>query len=71
MLQLFGVGDMDENEPRAVTDAFNDPAAAQRNPFVATDAASEGLNLQMTARYLLCILMCRGIRRELSNARPH
>ena len=24
VLQLFGVGDMDENERKAVTDAFND-----------------------------------------------
>ena len=52
VLELFGVGDMDENERKAVTDAFNDPTAAVRI-LVATDAASEGLNLQTTARYLL------------------
>ena len=52
VLQLFGVGDMDENERKAVTNAFNDPTATVRI-LVATDAASEGLNLQSTARYLL------------------
>ena len=48
IVQLFGSGDMDEREKEAV---FNDPASAARI-LVATDAASEGLNLQRTARYL-------------------
>lgn len=52
VLQLFGVGDMDEAEREAVTTAFNDPSAPVR-VLVATDAASEGLNLQASARYLL------------------
>jgi superfamily II DNA or RNA helicase len=49
-LSLFG--GMDDNERRAVKDAFNDPEAEVR-VLVATDAASEGLNLQQTARYML------------------
>lgn len=51
IVQLFGSGDMDEREKEAVKTAFNDPASAARI-LVATDAASEGLNLQRTARYL-------------------
>jgi hypothetical protein len=51
IVQLFGSGDMDEREREAVKAAFNDPASAARI-LVATDAASEGLNLQRTARYL-------------------
>jgi superfamily II DNA or RNA helicase len=49
-LSLYG--GMDDGERRAVKDAFNDPAAEVR-VLVATDAASEGLNLQQTARYML------------------
>ncbi len=45
-------GGMDEAERDAIKAAFNDPAAPVRI-LVATDAASEGLNLQKTARYLL------------------
>ncbi len=52
VLQLFGSGEMDDRERKAVTAAFNDPAHPVR-VLVATDAASEGLNLQQTARYLL------------------
>ena len=48
---LFGTG-MDAAERDAIKDAFNDPADAVRI-LIATDAASEGLNLQETARYLL------------------
>jgi hypothetical protein len=51
IVQLFGSGEMDEREKEAVKAAFNDPASAVRI-LVATDAASEGLNLQRTARYL-------------------
>lgn len=51
IVQLFGSGDMDEREREAVKAAFNDPDSAARI-LVATDAASEGLNLQRTARYL-------------------
>ena len=50
LLLLFG--GMDEIERGLVKDAFNDPAASVRI-LLATDAASEGLNLQRTARYLL------------------
>jgi superfamily II DNA or RNA helicase len=49
-LSLFG--GMDDAQRRAVKDAFNDPEAEVR-VLVATDAASEGLNLQQTARYML------------------
>lgn len=49
---LYGVGSMDKKHRDAVIDAFNDPADPVRI-LVATDAASEGLNLQETARYLL------------------
>lgn len=51
IVQLFGSGDMDDREREAVKAAFNDPDSAARI-LVATDAASEGLNLQRTARYL-------------------
>lgn len=50
ILTLYG--GMDENERDLVKQAFNDPASTVRI-LVATDAASEGLNLQRTARYLL------------------
>ena len=43
---------MDEPERDTIKRAFNDPADPVR-VLVATDAASEGLNLQATARYLL------------------
>lgn len=49
-LSLFG--GMQDDERRAVKDAFNNKAATVR-VLVATDAASEGLNLQQTARYML------------------
>lgn len=45
-------GGMDDNERDAIKAAFNDPADPVRI-LVATDAASEGLNLQETARFLL------------------
>jgi hypothetical protein len=51
VVNLFGSGEMDEREKEAVKSAFNDPASAARI-LIATDAASEGLNLQRTARYL-------------------
>lgn len=50
ILSLFG--GMDDPEREDVKGSFNDPAAHVRI-LVATDAASEGLNLQETARYLL------------------
>jgi superfamily II DNA/RNA helicase len=49
ILQLFGGPDCDRD---AIIAAFNDPVDPVRI-LVATDAASEGLNLQETARYLL------------------
>ena len=55
VLTLFGAGGaegMGEDDREAVKSAFNDPGAAVRI-LVATDAASEGLNLQRTARRLL------------------
>lgn len=55
ILTLFGVGGpggMGNVERESVKDAFNDPAARVRI-LIATDAASEGLNLHRTARYLL------------------
>ena len=55
VLTLFGSGGpegMDETGRVHVKAAFNDPAAPVR-VLVATDAASEGLNLHRTARYLL------------------
>ena len=45
-------GGMDKSQRLAVRVAFNDPEAPVR-VLVATDAASEGLNLQETARHLL------------------
>lgn len=45
-------GGMGDAEREQIKDAFNDPEAAVR-VLVATDAASEGLNLQSTARYIL------------------
>ena len=44
-------GGMDDREREAIKTAFNDPADAVRI-LLATDAASEGLNLQETARFL-------------------
>ena len=55
ILTLFGVGGptgMGATERDSVKAAFNDPDADVRI-LVATDAASEGLNLHRTARYLL------------------
>ena len=55
VLTLFGSGGpegMDEAGRENVKAAFNDPASRVR-VLVATDAASEGLNLHRTARYLL------------------
>jgi superfamily II DNA or RNA helicase len=49
-LSLYG--GMDDCERRPVKNAFNDPAGEVR-VLVATDAASEGLNLQQSARYML------------------
>jgi len=49
-LSLYG--GMDDGEREQIKEQFNDPNAAVR-VLVATDAASEGLNLQATARYLL------------------
>lgn len=48
--QLYG--GMNEDEREAVKRAFNDPDSSVRI-LVATDAASEGLNLQHTARLLM------------------
>jgi hypothetical protein len=45
-------GGMDDKQRDAVKAAFNDPASPARI-LIATDAASEGLNLQETARLLL------------------
>jgi superfamily II DNA or RNA helicase len=50
ILQLYG--GMDDIVREAVKAGFNDPAHPVR-VLVATDAASEGLNLQETARYLI------------------
>ena len=55
VLTLFGTGGshgMDEAAREEVKAAFNDPASPVRL-LIATDAASEGLNLHRTARYLL------------------
>ncbi len=49
-LCLFG--GMDDISREAIKDAFNDPNHKVRI-LLATDAASEGLNLQSTARYVL------------------
>jgi superfamily II DNA or RNA helicase len=45
-------GGMDDPEREQIKDAFNDPVHKVRI-LLATDAASEGLNLQSTARHLL------------------
>ncbi len=45
-------GGMRDEERQEIKEAFNDPADPLRI-LVATDAASEGLNLQATCRYLL------------------
>ncbi|MBN1204830.1 MAG: DISARM system SNF2-like helicase DrmD [Myxococcaceae bacterium] len=45
-------GGMDSAKRKAIRTAFNDPLDPVRI-LIATDAASEGLNLQETARYLL------------------
>lgn len=45
-------GGMDDPEREQIKEAFNDPENPVR-VLIATDAASEGLNLQTTARYLL------------------
>jgi superfamily II DNA or RNA helicase len=50
LITLFG--GMDDQDRDAVKSAFNDPASRARI-LIATDAASEGLNLQQTARLLL------------------
>ena len=55
ILTLFGAGGsdgLDQRDRENVKAEFNDPASAVRI-LVATDAASEGLNLHSTARYLL------------------
>jgi superfamily II DNA or RNA helicase len=49
-LSLFG--GMEDAQRERIKDHFNDPEADVR-VLVATDAASEGLNLQATARYLM------------------
>ena len=56
VLTLFGGGGpggmgMDQTDREHVKAAFNDPASPVR-VLIATDAASEGLNLHRTARYL-------------------
>ncbi|MFC1761192.1 DISARM system SNF2-like helicase DrmD [Planctomycetota bacterium] len=45
-------GGMKDGEREPIKDAFNDPGASVR-VLIGTDAASEGLNLQSTARMLL------------------
>ena len=50
IVSLFG--GMDDASRQQVKDLFNDPSSPARI-LLATDAASEGLNLQTTARYLL------------------
>ena len=55
VLTLFGAGGtegMKDTDRENVKAVFNDPASTVRI-LVATDAASEGLNLHRTARYLL------------------
>lgn len=49
-LSLFG--GMDDSQREQIKERFNDPDANVR-VLVATDAASEGLNLQSSARYML------------------
>ena len=51
ILSLYGSG-MDEGDRDRVKQAFNDPTHSVRL-LIATDAASEGLDLHGTARYLL------------------
>jgi superfamily II DNA or RNA helicase len=51
ILELYGTGEMDQRDKDAVKAAFNDPASGVKI-LVATDASSEGLNLQKTSRYL-------------------
>jgi len=50
LLELFG--NMSRAERRQVKTLFNDPSSTVRI-LLATDAASEGLNLQKTTRYLI------------------
>ncbi|MGC9329975.1 MAG: helicase-related protein, partial [Candidatus Hinthialibacter sp.] len=50
ILSLYG--GMDDAERESIKDAFNNPDSPVRM-LIATDAASEGLNLQAAARYLL------------------
>ena len=55
VLTLFGsggAGGMDDADRNRVREAFNDPDSEVRI-LIATDAASEGLNLHRSARYLL------------------
>ncbi len=55
VLTLFGsggAGGMDDADRNRVRQAFNDPDSEVRI-LIATDAASEGLNLHRSARYLL------------------
>lgn len=55
VLTLFGsggAGGMDDADRNRVREAFNDPESEVRI-LIATDAASEGLNLHHSARYLL------------------
>lgn len=55
ILTLFGASGpdgMNEDHREQVKEAFNDPTSPVRI-LIATDAASEGLNLHHTARYLL------------------
>ena len=55
VLTLFGsggAGGMDDTHRNRVREAFNDPDSEVRI-LIATDAASEGLNLHRSARYLL------------------
>ncbi len=49
---MFLYGGMDDLQREQIKDAFND-AESKVRVLIATDAASEGLNLQSTARYLL------------------
>ncbi len=49
---LYGGGDLDQAHRDAVKRAFNDPTDPVR-VLIATDVASEGLNLQETARMVL------------------
>lgn len=52
ILCLFGGMDGEPNRRELVKERFNDPQSDVRI-LIATDAASEGINLQSTARYLL------------------